>query len=81
MVTESAGCELRLAGRISNLGHRAFPLGCQITEDGFGIFTLAHGEGKLWNRLVKLRLFSLLRCPAPVLNDYVTVFYSLTPEE
>eukprot|EP00108_Taenia_solium_P006617 TsM_001107800 transcript=TsM_001107800 gene=TsM_001107800 len=50
VAAESAGCELRLAGRISNLGHRAFPLGCQITEDGFGVFTLAHGEGKLWNR-------------------------------
>ncbi|VDM20465.1 unnamed protein product, partial [Hydatigera taeniaeformis] len=47
---ESAGCELHLVGRISNLGHRAFPLSCQITEDGSGIFTLAHGEGKLWNR-------------------------------
>ncbi|CDS39413.1 WD repeat containing protein 3 [Echinococcus multilocularis] len=51
MAVESTGCELRLAGRISNLGHRAFPLSCQITEDGFGVFTLAHGEGKLWNRL------------------------------
>ncbi|KAL5107498.1 WD repeat-containing protein 3 [Taenia crassiceps] len=50
VVAESTVCELRLARRISNLGHRAFPLGCQITEDGFGVFTLAHGEGKLWNR-------------------------------
>ncbi|KAM7541762.1 hypothetical protein Aperf_G00000001806 [Anoplocephala perfoliata] len=41
---------LRLTARIANPGHRSFPLGCQITEDGYGVFTLSHGEGKLWNR-------------------------------
>ncbi|KAM3185664.1 hypothetical protein ACTXT7_005921 [Hymenolepis weldensis] len=46
----SSGSELRLTSRIANPGHRSFPLGCQITEDGYGVFTLAHGEGKLWNR-------------------------------
>ena len=48
--TESPSYELRLVARISNPGHRAFPIGCQITEDGLGVFTLAHSEGKLWNR-------------------------------
>ncbi|VDD82408.1 unnamed protein product [Mesocestoides corti] len=42
--------ELRLSSRISNPGHRSYPLGCQITEDGSGVFTLARSEGKLWNR-------------------------------
>ncbi|VDN98463.1 unnamed protein product [Rodentolepis nana] len=46
----NCGPELRLTSRIANPGHRSFPLGCQITEDGCGVFTLAHGEGKLWNR-------------------------------
>ncbi|VDL96059.1 unnamed protein product [Schistocephalus solidus] len=41
---------LRLANRISNPGHRSAPFGCQLTEDGLGIFTLARSEGKLWNR-------------------------------
>ncbi len=41
---------LRLSNRISNPGHRSYPIDCQVTEDGLGIFTLARGEGKLWNR-------------------------------
>lgn len=47
---ESLG--LRLVNRIANLGHRAYPTDCQVTEDGLGIFTLSREEGKLWNRLV-----------------------------
>ena len=48
--TVSPDYELRLVARISNHGHRVFPFGCQITEDGVGVFTLARSEGKLWNR-------------------------------
>uniref|UniRef100_A0A0X3P1S5 Small-subunit processome Utp12 domain-containing protein n=2 Tax=Schistocephalus solidus TaxID=70667 RepID=A0A0X3P1S5_SCHSO len=46
----AAPTPLRLANRISNPGHRSAPFGCQLTEDGLGIFTLARSEGKLWNR-------------------------------
>lgn len=43
---------LKLSNRVSNSGHRSYPIGCQLTEDALGIFTLARGEGKLWNRWV-----------------------------